>query len=116
MILYEHPRIHDTKLGNGVKIVAFGDLHFGARDCSEERFERMILQAYAADPNAYFLMMGDMLDAIVTSDQKRYTARCASPEMVTMEESGWSKCSAWSSPLEARTDRMACRYGSARGR
>lgn len=72
MIVYEHPHPVRLSCNDSFKIVAFGDIHWGARDCAEERFERMVLKEYADDPKALFIGMGDIVDAIVSSDQKRY--------------------------------------------
>lgn len=72
MIVYDFPHIVKVKHNGCFRIVAFGDVHWGSRQCAEERFEREVLRRYADDPDAYFIGMGDLLDGIVASDQKRF--------------------------------------------
>lgn len=72
MIVHEHPHVVPLKHNGSFRIVAFGDVHWGSRQCAEERFERMVLKENADDPDCYFIGMGDLLDAIVASDQKRF--------------------------------------------
>lgn len=74
LIVYTHPYQVTLKYNQPFRVVAFGDIHWGARDCAEERFEREVLERYNEDPLTYFLGMGDIVDAIVSSDQKRYRA------------------------------------------
>lgn len=68
MIIHTHP--HRITIGGNrsVRIVAFGDLHYGASGANIKRFEENVIAANAKDPDAYFLDMGDSFDCITVRD------------------------------------------------
>jgi len=68
--VHTHP--HDIELGSNepIRVVTFGDVHWGASSCNEKRFEEQVIAANAEDPNAYFLDMGDSFDCISVKDYR----------------------------------------------
>ena len=53
------------------KIYPLGDVHVGALNCAEKQFKRVINEI-RDDPNAYWFGGGDLLDAIILQDSKRF--------------------------------------------
>ena len=54
-----------------VSIYPFGDVHIGARNCAETPLRRVIKEVQF-DPNAYWFGGGDLIDAVIPSDVKRF--------------------------------------------
>lgn len=52
-------------------IYPLGDVHIGALNCGEKQFRRVV-KMIQEDPNAYWFGGGDMLDAVIIQDQKRF--------------------------------------------
>lgn len=69
LIEFEFPesRVRDTEY----TIYPLGDVHIGAPNCAEKQFRR-IVQAIRDDPNAYWFGGGDLVDAVILQDQKRF--------------------------------------------
>lgn len=59
-----------------VLIVPIGDLQYGSAQCDFDRFRRHVEWA-AAQPNAYFLSMGDMVDLASPSNRGKLKAALA---------------------------------------
>lgn len=78
MEIHVHPQDILIPYLGSFKIVAFGDVHFGASACHIKRFEKMVLRANADNPHAYFICMGDALDLIGPKDP-RFRPQEASP-------------------------------------
>lgn len=70
MKIHVHPFTHNLPFNGTLKIVAFGDVHYGATASHIKRFERKVLQENASDPHAFFLCMGDALDLIGPRDPR----------------------------------------------
>jgi UDP-2,3-diacylglucosamine pyrophosphatase LpxH len=68
VIIHTHPHEIELASGESIRIIAFGDVHYGASNCNVGRFEQNVIAAHAADPNAYFLDMGDSFDMITCKD------------------------------------------------
>lgn len=49
----------------------FGDAHFGARNCAENKFKKRVREV-AKKENSMILLGGDMVDAIKPCDIKRF--------------------------------------------
>ena len=62
-------RIDVPSEGTLVKIYPFGDIHLGATNCDYERAEK-VRDMIAADPNARWIGMGDVLDSITPHDKR----------------------------------------------
>jgi hypothetical protein len=54
-----------------VKIYPLGDIHIGAHNCAEDKLKSHV-RRIAQDPNAYWIGGGDVLDAVVLNDSKRF--------------------------------------------
>lgn len=70
MKIHEHSKIIELGNAGQFKIIAFGDVHYGAKACHLKRFEKNVLARNADNPNAYFLCMGDALDLIGPKDPR----------------------------------------------
>jgi len=68
LIVHTHPHTIIVASNESIRIVAFGDVHYGASGCNVRRFEENVIAANADDPNAYFLDMGDSFDMITVKD------------------------------------------------
>jgi hypothetical protein len=55
--------------GRPIKLYPLGDIHLGAAACDIEHFRRVVRQI-EADPDAYWLGLGDYADAILPSDPR----------------------------------------------
>jgi hypothetical protein len=53
------------------EIYPLGDIHIGGRGCAEKALKKQV-KAIVANPNAYILGGGDMLDLILPMDNKRF--------------------------------------------
>ncbi|MHC4621734.1 MAG: metallophosphoesterase [Planctomycetota bacterium] len=62
------------------------DLHFGARSCAESLIKRDI-DKIANDDNAFFVLGGDIIDAISYADAKRFDPDCVA-EWVKVKDLG----------------------------
>lgn len=52
-------------------LYVIGDVHIGAANCAEDKLQR-IVQVIKKNPRAYFIGGGDMCDAVILSDVKRF--------------------------------------------
>lgn len=57
------------KYGDVIKIKPIGDVHFGNKYCNKRAFKEFLADS---DKKTYFLGIGDLMDCIIVSDQKRY--------------------------------------------
>jgi len=73
---------HETR-GDHAVLYPLGDVHVGAMGCDEAAFSRYV-SAIAEDPAAYWVGLGDYLDAINVRDP-RWETDCLAPWMVTAE-------------------------------
>ena len=48
-----------------------GDVHVGASNCAEDKLQRLV-KLIASKKNAYWIGGGDMLDAVILNDSKRF--------------------------------------------
>lgn len=56
------------ELGQTIRIRPLADIHFGNRHCDERAAKSFIDE----DKESYFIGMGDLLDCIIPTDEKRY--------------------------------------------
>ena len=54
-----------------LKLFALGDLHVGASNCAEDKI-RSVVKMIANDPDAYWVGGGDLPDAVILNDSKRF--------------------------------------------
>lgn len=54
-----------------IRIYPLGDLHIGAYGCAEEQLQEYI-KNIAEDPRGYVLLGGDLIDAVILQDAKRF--------------------------------------------
>ena len=85
MIIHSHDHVLDFKSGHPVRIVAFGDVHYGASGCNVKRFEENVLERHAKDENVYFLDLGDTFDCITGTDW-RFRPHELAPELQGRED------------------------------
>ncbi len=64
-------------------IVPIGDVHIGAAACDEKRLLRVV-QRVKDDPNAYWVGIGDYIDAINRND-KRFSVGSLAPWLINMD-------------------------------
>ena len=64
------------------KFYALGDIHVGALNCAEHEFMRLV-RTIANDDNARWIGGGDMLDAVIIQDAKRFDINSLPDWMVT---------------------------------
>ena len=53
------------------ELFTLGDVHMGAPNCAEDKLKR-IVRRIADTPNAYWFGGGDILDAVILQDEKRF--------------------------------------------
>lgn len=73
-IEYQYP-------GQVINILAYGDIHNGARGCEKGRITSK-WQKWGRKRNTYFIDMGDACDCIVSSDKKRFRPSCVEPNLL----------------------------------
>lgn len=56
---------------SSIKLYPLGDIHIGAMNCAENEF-RSVVRMIKDDPDAYWVGGGDMLDAVILQDVKRF--------------------------------------------
>lgn len=57
------------KYGDTIRIKPLADVHIGNRWCDTKKFKEYVADN---DPNTYFVGVGDMIDAVIVKDEKRY--------------------------------------------
>lgn len=78
-----------------IKIIPLGDVHLGAAACDERLFKEVI-NTVAADPDAYWVLMGDAINAIGIRDP-RFSADDLAP---------WIRANMLADLAKAETDRF----------
>ncbi len=63
---FDCPEVTDT-----LSLFAIGDTHIGANNCAEHKLRHMV-KRIKEDPNAYWFGGGDICDAVVLMDVKRF--------------------------------------------
>ena len=64
-----------TSRSDMFELYPLGDIHIGALNCAEKQFRRLV-QDILHNPRAYWVGGGDMLDAVILQDQKRFDPAC----------------------------------------
>ena len=82
-------KLHDFnikhKKNDRITIIPIGDLHLGSICCDKQAFEEMLDYIHTTD-NTYTLLMGDLMDAIVHTDTRRYDISTIDPDLLTPED------------------------------
>lgn len=78
------PAIIPYSIGDAFDFCLMSDLHIGAPQVDYALIERELKSA--EERNARILINGDVFDAIVASDQKRYRASCVHPRLAARDD------------------------------
>lgn len=84
-------------------IYPLGDVHVGALNCAEKQFKRVVAEI-KADPYAYWFGGGDLLDAIILQDSKRFEPAVLPDWMLTGDPEAIRK--KVSDMIESQRDRV----------
>jgi predicted phosphodiesterase len=71
LILHEHHISYDH-VGDTLTLKPLADAHLGSRYCDVKSLKAYLSEGYD-DPKCYVIVLGDLLDAVITKDMKRYT-------------------------------------------